>query len=1129
MNRDERIVVVGGGLTGLRAAERLRELKFEGDITILGDEKLPPYHRPALSKQLLQGTLRPSDLTLPAYEELNARWRFGTQVRQLIPSKKTLVLPGGEEMTYDGLIIATGVEATKQNGVPYHDPRVLVLRTMSDGLDLERVVGSTKGRIAVIGGGFTGCELAASLRHLSREVTLIGRGKNLLGNVLGNDLGEWLTSVHRDHGVDLALGNSVEEWNPTSEGIGLKLTDGSTLMVSCVILAAGTKPMTHWLRGSGLPLDNGVVCEPTCHVVGADDVVAAGDVAQWPNLRFDNVPRRVEHWLNAVEMGRAAAESLLAGRTAADPFTPMPRFWTEQYGVRIQAAGMPKLGKDIVKLGTPDEGTGNVYGYSLEGRLMAVVGVDCPGAMITWAESVSRQNPAPRPRVPEDAPQETKVPVSVGGVKKKGAGKHQLPVKGKQFQREDRQQPAAVSYVEDTPTPAEISGPIGVGTGRVPVGRPQNVVDSFSRMLPVAVRPENGMPGPGMPPPNGRGGPQNGRRPMAGAPTAFAGAPAGPPVRTTTSGPIAGPVTNGGPRGPISAPFGDGVSHSGVFRNVPGGNGRVLGSPFSANGRPANGAPRNGSPANGAPANGTPISSVPTSPFAAQPNGQRLISPATNRIPAQDSGPMERPGHLPVPIPPATPEFSAAELTDIRNGFPPPLAGRMSPDGLAIDVTGQMALLDANGHLRKPDFSDPLEDAYNLPARRGTSDSFSKMPAVSRAAANGGRMRGPEESFGGLPALPPARGSESSFSAMPPASRGTGGGGGRRRAEDSAGGLPPARRGSDSARMPAMRGPEESHRSMPPARRGAEESHRSMPPARRGGEDSHRSMPPARRGGEDSFSAMPPARRGGEESLGSMPPARRGSGDSFSSMPPARRGGDDSFSSMPPARRGGEDSFSAMPPARRSAEESFSSMPPARRSAPATNGRAPSSGGGRRRAEDSASRMPAARESYSRPAARREDSYDRLPAARREDSYDRLPAARREDSYDQLSVTSTSVRADSYDRLPTASSSIRSDSYDRLPAVSDSRRAAHRAEDLTPEFGRPQKRRGVDPDQGSARRLLPAMSSVEESMPPARMPKHGRPEDYGHLPSSRSGPEDSYDQLPAVERRAASGGRRRRA
>jgi hypothetical protein len=228
-----------------------------------------------------------------------------------------------------------------------------------------------------------------------------------------------------------------------------------------------------------------------------------------------------------------------------------------------------------------------------------------------------------------------------------------------------------------------------------------------------------------------------------------------------------------------------------------------------------------------------------------------------------------------------------------------------------------------------------------------------------------------------------------------------------------------------------------------------------------------------------------------------------------------------------PTMRGPEESFGSMPPARHGAEESFGGMPPARRSAPATNGRAPSSGGGRRRAEDSASRMPAARreDSYSRlPAVPRQDSYDQLPAARRHDSYDRPPAARRQDSYDHLPAAR---REDSYDDLSAASTSIRAESYDRLPAVPPSRRASHRAEDLTPEFGRPQKRRSADPDQGSARRLLPAMSSVEESMPPARMPKHGRPEDYSHL--SSSDPADSYDRLPAVEQRAASGGRRRRA
>ena len=396
MNRRERIVVVGAGLCGLRAAERLRELGFEGDVIILGDEASPPYHRPALSKQLLQGSMRPDDLLLPAYQNVNAKWRLSTPVQYLLPRSRTLRLPGDEELKYDGLIIATGVEARRQNDVPYEDPRVLVLRTMTDALDMERVLSENRGGpVAVIGGGFTGCELASSLRHMGREVTLIGRGKNLLGNVLGQDLGEWLTKMHTDHGVDLALGNSVKRWAPREDGVALQLSDGSTMLAACVLVATGTVPSTAWLRGSGLPLDNGVVCEATTHVVGAEDVVAAGDVAQWPNIRFDNVPRRIEHWLNAIEMGRAAAENLLAGRAAAKPFTPMPRFWTEQYGVRIQAAGVPKLGPEIVALGSPTDGTGTVVGYAKEGRLMGVVGVDCPASVISWTDSVAKQNPVP--------------------------------------------------------------------------------------------------------------------------------------------------------------------------------------------------------------------------------------------------------------------------------------------------------------------------------------------------------------------------------------------------------------------------------------------------------------------------------------------------------------------------------------------------------------------------------------------------------------------------------------------------------------------------------------------------------------------------------------------------------------
>ncbi|HEV2779171.1 MAG TPA: NAD(P)/FAD-dependent oxidoreductase, partial [Actinophytocola sp.] len=269
MKRPERIVIVGAGLAGLRAAERLREVGFDGELVIIGAERLPPYHRPALSKQLLTGTMRPNDLMLPAYRDVAATWRLGTPVEYLLPRGRVVRLPGGEEIKYDGLIIATGVEARRPNGIPYHDPRIMVMRTLPDALDLERAISSSRGPVAVVGGGFTGCEIAASLRQLGREVTIIGRSASLLGNVLGPKLGDWLTRTHRDHGVDLALNASVQRWEPGPDGVGIHLSDGTSMLAACVLVAAGTEPATTWLRGSGLPLDNGVVCEPTCHVVGA--------------------------------------------------------------------------------------------------------------------------------------------------------------------------------------------------------------------------------------------------------------------------------------------------------------------------------------------------------------------------------------------------------------------------------------------------------------------------------------------------------------------------------------------------------------------------------------------------------------------------------------------------------------------------------------------------------------------------------------------------------------------------------------------------------------------------------------------------------------------------------------------
>ncbi|HEY0804542.1 MAG TPA: FAD/NAD(P)-binding oxidoreductase, partial [Pseudonocardiaceae bacterium] len=342
VTKQERIVVVGAGLAGLRAAERLRELGFSGELVIVGAERRRPYHRPALSKQMLTGQLKPRDLTLRSYVPLDAIWRRGAYVMKLDPRRHTIELAGDEEIRYDGLVIATGVQAKHLPGAPRHDPRVHVLRTMGDAIALQRSIALGNGKVVVIGGGFTAGEVASTARQLGCQVTILSRSKVLLGKVVGREMGEEIAEMHRANGVRVELGVEVTHWlTHPSVGVSMHLSTGKLVVGGTVVLAVGSTPAVQWLRGSGLTLEDGVLCRPTCHVVGANDIVAAGDVARWPNLRFEATPRRVEHWMNAVDMGRAAAESLLAGAKAAQPFTPLPRFWSEQHGMRMQAAGMP--------------------------------------------------------------------------------------------------------------------------------------------------------------------------------------------------------------------------------------------------------------------------------------------------------------------------------------------------------------------------------------------------------------------------------------------------------------------------------------------------------------------------------------------------------------------------------------------------------------------------------------------------------------------------------------------------------------------------------------------------------------------------------------------------------------------
>jgi NADPH-dependent 2,4-dienoyl-CoA reductase/sulfur reductase-like enzyme len=390
VRRRERIVVVGAGVAGLRAAERLRELGFTGDLLIVGAEPFRPYHRPAVSKQILTDAWKPADATLPTYRALDAHWRLGTTVMRLDTSRRQLHLPSEERLGYDGLVIATGLAAKRLPGAPRHHPRIHQLRTLRDALTLRAGLAEDKGPVVVIGTGFTGSEVACSLRALHRTVTILGRSKTLLAKGLGQELGARLTRLHHDNGVRLALGVGIAHWGLKADAAAIYLSNGQLLLASHVVIAAGSVPSVGWLQGSGLVVDDGVLCEPTCHAVGARDIVAAGDVARWPNLRFDEQPRRIEHWLNAVEMGRAAAESLLAGRAAAQPFTALPRFWTDQHGVRVQAVGMPELDARYARR-LPAAADSGIAQYLRAGRLVGVAALDRPGAIVELTRRLERE------------------------------------------------------------------------------------------------------------------------------------------------------------------------------------------------------------------------------------------------------------------------------------------------------------------------------------------------------------------------------------------------------------------------------------------------------------------------------------------------------------------------------------------------------------------------------------------------------------------------------------------------------------------------------------------------------------------------------------------------------------------
>ena len=389
----DRVVIVGAGRAGLAAAEELREQGFAGELLMLGDEEQHPYDRPACSKGILNGKQRPSDVVLPVRSGAAITYGLGRRAVALDPNDRIVTTDTDEEFAYDGLVIATGSRPALPESWPVGEPGFHVLYGLAEAWALRQDL-RTAGRVAIIGGGLSGCETACTIRKMARDVVLIDSNHGVMKRAIGGTASEMVTEEVARDGVELRLGRRVKSVDHGRRGWVLTLDDGSEELADIVVATLGEKPDVEWLEG--LPrwdITDGVLCDDSLRVVGAPGVVAAGTVARWPNLRYGIKPARCGQWIAAMEQGQIAARTLLAGDGYAESAAIMPRYWSDQFGLRIQVCGQLPEDADIavtkMRPGRRDTArSGVMISYGRDGRLVGLVAVNAAHAFTSVTKAI---------------------------------------------------------------------------------------------------------------------------------------------------------------------------------------------------------------------------------------------------------------------------------------------------------------------------------------------------------------------------------------------------------------------------------------------------------------------------------------------------------------------------------------------------------------------------------------------------------------------------------------------------------------------------------------------------------------------------------------------------------------------
>lgn len=368
----ELFAIVGASLAGGTAAVTLREEGYEGRMVLIGEEPQPPYERPPLSKEYLRGEQPFEDaLVRPSafYASNDIETHFGTRATRIEPAEKVVELEGDERVPYDKVLIATG-SRNRRFPIPGLDLEgVYDLRTVEDCDRIRKEIAPGR-RVAVVGMGFIGSEITASLRQLDVEVVVIEGGKVPLHRVLGEDIGRVMEGIHRDQGVEMIFGDHVTGFEGSDRVERVITKGGRTIECDFTVVGVGVEPVTDVVKDSGINVGDGILVDEYCRT-NVEGVFAAGDVTNHYHPVFKQ-RMRVEHWHNAVKQGAAAARNMMG---KASVYDEIHWFWSDQYDYNLQYAGFHKDWDDLIVRGSLAERDFVAF-YIKDGLVTAAVGMN---------------------------------------------------------------------------------------------------------------------------------------------------------------------------------------------------------------------------------------------------------------------------------------------------------------------------------------------------------------------------------------------------------------------------------------------------------------------------------------------------------------------------------------------------------------------------------------------------------------------------------------------------------------------------------------------------------------------------------------------------------------------------------